>query len=389
MSVWIILAILILLALALVLVPLLFRARKIPGRGEYDLAIFKDQLREVDRDLERGVLDEEQAEAARVEISRKILKAGAGLEKNGDDSAGTAATKSRMLVLAGSLLMLPVIAIGGYLLLGSPTLPGLPYASRISDKSNNMNLDVLVARVETHLRKKPDDVRGWTVIAPSYMRLNRFADAANAYQELMRLQGQTATLLANYGEAATLANNGVINENARKAFEAARRRNPTRPKPQYFLGLAALQSGNRQEAVKLWQAMLASAPSDAPWRGQVETMIRKAGGKVAARTTGLPPLPAPAGSAAASKGPTREQMRNAANMSAKDRQAMIEGMVSQLAERLEKDTKDIEGWLRLIRAYGVMGRKADADKALARVREIFKDQPEALARINRLDNGNN
>jgi cytochrome c-type biogenesis protein CcmH len=387
-SVWIILGILILLALALVLVPLLFRARKVPGRGEYDLAIFKDQLREVDKDLERGVLDKEQAEAARVEISRKILKAGAGLEKNGDN-ATAAAAKSRMLILAGSLLMVPVIAIGGYMMLGSPGIQGLPYASRIRDKNNNMNLDILVARVETHLRKNPDDVRGWTVIAPSYMRLNRFADAANAYQELMRLQGQSATLLANFGEAATLANNGVINENARKAFEAARRRDPTRPKPQYFLGLAALQSGKPKEAVERWQAMLASAPGDAPWRPQVETMIRKAGGKVAARAAKLPPLPAPAKSAAAPKGPTREQMRDAANMSARDRQAMIEGMVTQLAERLEKDTKDLDGWLRLIRAYGVMGRKADAGKALTRVREIFKDQPEALARINKLDNGNN
>ena len=388
MSVWIILGVLIVLALALMLAPLLFRARKAPGRGEYDLAIFKDQLREVDKDLERGVLDKEQAEAARVEISRKILKAGAGLEE-GDAGSTVVATKSRTLILAGSLVMVPVIAVGGYMMLGSPGIQGLPYASRINDKSNNMSLDVLVARVEAHLRKNPDDVRGWTVIAPSYMRLDRFADAANAYSQLMRLQGQSATLLANFAEASTLANNGIIDENARKAFEAARRRDPTRPKPQYFLGLAALQSGNRQEAVRRWQAMLASAPADAPWRAQVETMIRKAGGKVEGKPAKLPPLPVPAGSAARPKGPTREQMRDAATMSAKDRQAMIEGMVSQLAKRLENDTKDIEGWLRLIRAYGVMGRQAEAGKALTRAREIFKDQPEALARINKLDNGNN
>ncbi len=340
-----------LIVLLAVLWPLRLRQPAPLARRDFDMAVYKDQLREVERDLENGVIGKEEAEAARLEVSRKILRLS---EAAGEDAAPASAGGNAMTALLIAAFM-AVTGFGVYALKGSPGLPGQPYAERISASNKSASLDVLVARVEDHLRKNPDDARGWTIIAPSYMKLGRYRDAARALERVMKLNGPNAVLLSGYGEALVMANDGIVDDQAKKVFRESMRLDATKPTAQYYLGLAEIQSGNKEGAIKRWQDMLASAPADAGWRPQIEAQIRKAGGKVAKSAA-----PAPgAGSGAPD----------------------IAAMVSGLAAKLEKNGNNLNGWLMLARAYSVLNRPADTAKALDSAEKFFKSDAEAMRKI--------
>lgn len=350
-----------LIVLLAILWPLRFSSHRVLARRQYDLAVYKDQLREVERDLENGVIGAGEAEAARLEVSRKILKLNAG-DGAVDNAEGRPFSKGFSSLLAlGITLFLAGSGFGMYALVGSPGLPGKPFAERISASNTKASLDELVARVEDHLRKNPDDARGWTIIAPSYMRLGRYADAALALEKVMKLKGPTADLMAGYGEALVMANQGVVDEQAKKVFLDALKRDPKKPTPQYYLGLADIQGGNKDAAIKRWQDMLKGAPANASWRPQIEAQIRKAGGEVPK----APAMPATPSAPAAEDG-------------APD----IDAMVTGLAAKLEKDGKNLNGWLMLARAYVVLNKRDDAKKALDSAEQNFSADAEAMNKIN-------
>ncbi len=354
-ALWSFLIVFALVTAVVVLWPLMRKSRSFVARKQYDLSIFKDQLREVERDLERGVIGESEAGAARTEISRKIIRL------DDDKQAGSPSSArgvNSLAVGAGLLVVILGGSFGAYALIGTPGLPGKPYAERISPDNKNPSLDELVARVEAHLRKNPDDAKGWAIIAPSYMRLGRFTDAVNALEKVLRIEKPTPDLLASYGEAMVMANNGLVDENAQKAFSEALRLNPNQPTPQFYLGLQQQQSGKNEAAIAIWNKMLANAPANAPWRPQIEAQIKKAGGKV---------LATPASGAAK---PQSDDIPD------------IGEMVSRLAARLAGDGDDLDGWMMLVRSYMVQKRPDEARKALAKAAEHFKTDKKAQTRIN-------
>jgi cytochrome c-type biogenesis protein CcmH len=206
-------------------------------------------------------------------------------------------------------------------------------------------MDALVNRVEQHLARAPEDGRGWDVLAPVYLRLGRAAEAEQAYRNAVRLLGSSAARQAGLGEAILAGSGGVVTEKARAAFEAALAAEPAAPGPRFYLALAKEQEGKPEEAAAGWRALLAEAPADAPWRPAVEQAL--------ARVGAVAPPP----------GPDANQVAEAAGMTPADRSAMIEGMVDGLAERLQSDPEDVEGWLKLIRSYTVLGRTGDASAA--------------------------
>jgi cytochrome c-type biogenesis protein CcmH len=236
-------------------------------------------------------------------------------------------------------------------MLGSPDLPSQPLVERMAKNPADSSVDELVARAEAHLAADPSDGKGWDVLAPIYLRLQRFSDAVTAYRNAIRLEGSTAARQAGLGEALTYVSNGIVSAEAQAAFEAALMLDPVNPKADFYLAMAASQEGRTGDAKASWQRMLAALPADSPWRRAAQEALAEADGRQAP---------------AAGDGPSQQDMAAAQAMSPQDRAAMIETMVASLDEKLRRDPDDADGWMRLVRSYVVLGKTDQARDALTR-----------------------
>jgi cytochrome c-type biogenesis protein CcmH len=261
MLLWIVMAVLTAAASLSILVPLFRRRRTDRSYGREQLSVYRDQLSEVERDLARGLIAEGEADAARTEISRRILRAGDAADKD----ARRAGERARRLAAAVAVVAVPLAALGLYLSVGSPELPDQPIAARMSLPPQEQDLAVLIARVEAHLAANPDDGRGWELLGPVYARMGRYDDAAVAFANTVRLLGPTAEREADIGEAIMRANGDVVTPEAHAAFERAHALDESAIKPRFFLAVALDQRGRADEAIAAWQALLDGAPENAPW----------------------------------------------------------------------------------------------------------------------------
>lgn len=362
MLLWISFAVLTALVLLALLSPLRLRPRAQDGgsqRATFDLAVYRDQLAELDRDRSAGLIPADEADAARNEVSRRILSAQAELASEQKTGQPVPAWVSVATVIA-----VPAIALGAYLLIGRPDLPAQPLQARIDSAVANQDMVAMVRQVERHLEQKPNDARGWMVLAPAYKRMARYNDAANAYRKAIAISGPDPDLMTDMGESLVLANNGLVSNDAQKIFEAVQKAAPKHMKARFYLALAHQQEGRTADAIAGWNAMLAESAPDAPWRAAVEQQISSAGGQ----------LP---------KGPalSNEQIQQGQQLNAADRTAMIRSMVEGLDERLSENGADIDAWLRLIRARVVLGEKDKAADALNRAAEALKDNQQAVTRL--------
>ncbi len=359
MLIWTAFAIMAAVTVAVLLAPLRRRAEvNAPPRADYNLAVFRDQLAELQRDKARGLIGEREAEAAHNEISRRMLQT-AGSSQSPLQPAG-----NRRLVHILSALLVPVMAVSLYLREGSPQLPDVPRAARLEMAAETGDFAALIAKVEDHLAKNPDDAQGWGVLAPAYKRDGRWEDAANAYAQILRLSPTTAGSLADYAEALVLAKQGLVTADARKAFTEAARLDPKMPKVRFYLALALKQEGKMEEAKTAMMSLLADSADDAPWR----PMLEKELAGIASRPPAL----------------STETQSAAANLSGEDQQQMIRAMVDGLEEKLKSNADDLDGWLRLIRSRTVLNEPDRAKAALDTARATFKNNPQALSALNAL-----
>ena len=372
MLLWIILACLTAFVLFLLLRPLLGARVREEAREAFNAAVYRDQLGEIDADRARGLIGESEAEAARLEIARRLLQADSKERAGPSERASGSPARAAMIVVA---TLVPLLALGLYLLYGSPRLPDQPLAARLEDPSNSQNLGALIARVEARLREHPDEGEGWDVIAPVYLGAQRYQDAADAYGEAIRLLGPSAKRLSGQGQALVLANNGVVTEEARGALTQAITLDPTLIEPRILIAIAKEQDGDFARAIADWRALLDKSSGDAPWRQMVEQRI--AGDEAHLAGKPVPDQPVAGGPGAA-------DVAAAQNMNPADRQAMIEQMVQRLAARLDQDGSDLGGWLKLVKAYSVLDRKDDALKALARAKSQFTGNAQALQQLDQL-----
>jgi cytochrome c-type biogenesis protein CcmH len=377
---WVILACLTAIALLVLLRPLAGAAAKDPARDAFDAAVYRDQLGEIESDRARGMIGQAEAEAARIEIARRLLRTDSK-ERVSDRAAKSSGAKTAATI--GVALALPLLALGLYLVYGSPRLPDQPLAARLEDPASDKNLEALVARVEARLREHPEEGEGWEVIAPVYMGWRRYSDAAEAYAQAIRLLGPSAKRLSGQGQALVLANNGVVTEDARRALERAVELDPALVEPRILLAIAKEQDGQFAAAVADWRALLAKETGDQPWREMVEKRIAADEAHLAGRPLVETPGSAETG-AQGQGGPNGADIAAAQNMSPADRQAMIERMVQGLATRLEQQGDDLPGWLKLVRAYSVLDRKDDAVKALQRAKSQFSGNSQALEQLDAL-----
>jgi cytochrome c-type biogenesis protein CcmH len=322
-----------------------------------EAAFYKAQLEEIRRDVERGLLPQGEAESARAEAARRLIAAA-------EPSPAATSPRNRLAAAALIAVGLPAIAFPLYALLGQPRIPDEPLAGRMATPQTNHEIEAAVAAIEARLIAKPDDGKGWAVIAPVYMRLERYAEAVHAYAEALRLLGEDPLRRAAYGEALVAAAGGVVTDEARQAFDRALAEQPDQPQARFYLALGAEQDGKKAEAIRAYEQLLAGSPPDAPWRGAVNARLATLKGE---------PRSAQAGEVSAAPAAIPDAQR-----------PMIEGMVSRLAARLASNGGNVDEWSRLIRAYAVLHESDKAKAALADARKALAPDPNAVASLDAL-----
>lgn len=379
---WILVAILVAGVTLAITRPLMRPAEQAPADADADLAVYKDQLKEIAADEARGTLAPSEAEGARAEIARRLLRV--AHDKSHLESAPSTGTQNRFLfpVSLATSIALPVVSLGLYLAYGAPGMPAQPLDERLAEANNASKPNDLVAKVEQRLREHPEDGKGWDVIAPVYYAMGRFSDAATAYRNAIHLIGESPKRLQGFANARIRMENGIVPDDARKALQRMLALDPKAIEPQIWLALAKEQDGKLAEAASDYKKLLTEAPADAPWRKVLEERIASL-----EPANGGPKAPGEAGAAntpAASSEPQGSASPDASavmSMSPQERQAFITRMVDGLAARLKADGSDAAGWVRLIRAYQVLGRRDDAVKALSDARANLKGNQSGLAQV--------
>lgn len=357
MLIWIIFAAMTGAAVFALLWPLGRRSPDVFAETADAKSLYRAQLAEIERDLGRGLLGPDEAEAARTEAARRLLRAATGEPEAEGESEPS--LRRRRAASALALSCVPLFALLVYGALGSPSHSDQPLSARLQAAPSQQDFELALARIETHLAANPTDGRGWAVIAPVYLRQGRFDDAARAFAAAIRHDGSSADRLAGLGEARALAAGGVVTGEALQAFKDAVAADPGNPRARFFLAIAREQDGDNDGAITALRTLLADAPAGAPWAG----MVRQ-------RLESLAPASA-AGSAIASL-PTADQ------------QAAIRGMVEGLAERLRQGGGSLPEWSRLIRSQLVLGNRPAALEAMATARQRLAQDAAALAQLDAL-----
>lgn len=380
MILWLIVGVMTAAALALVLVPLVRRRRGAASRAAYDLAVYRDQLKELESDQGRGLIGETEAVAARAEIERRMLATAQGPEQRGADSVPSAAPgprASRWLGAAALAVGVPAAGLALYLSLGSPGLPSRPFADNAAPESGAatagmQDFDTMVAKLSRRLEANPDDVQGWTLLGRTLIALERYDQAVVALRRAAALAGEDAAIMSALGEAMVFAAQGMVTPAARRAFEAVLEQMPRNHAARYYLGLARAQAGELRAALDIWGPLAAEAPAEAPWRAELVQLITDAAEELGVDIAAV--LPAESGATASGATASGETALGATA----EQEATIGAMVERLAARLEETPDDLEGWLRLGRSYNVLGDPARSTAAYARAAELAPEDPAVL-----------
>ncbi|MBB3809831.1 c-type cytochrome biogenesis protein CcmI [Pseudochelatococcus contaminans] len=208
-----------------------------------DAAFFRSQIADIDSEAARGLMPAAEVESARAEAGRRLLRAVAQTPAESDQK-GEPALRRRRAASAIAVSLIPLVALTVYGTLGQPHVADAPLAARLKvDPGRDPDIGEVIARIEGHLARQADDWRGWELLAPVYMRMGRFEQAAHAFRETIRHDGETAQRLSGLGEALVMADGGIVSADARLAFERALALDPASDAAAYYLGVVAGQDG--------------------------------------------------------------------------------------------------------------------------------------------------
>jgi cytochrome c-type biogenesis protein CcmH len=364
--IWLVFALLTFAAAMSVLAPLA-RSRtagaKVVSQQATDVAFYDTELAAIERDVERGLMSAADAESARAEAARRLIGAGAQPQEP------QVSRRNRTLAALLSLALIFGGGLGLYFYTGSPALRDQPLIARRQAPPERMDIMAALAKIEAHLVANPSDGRGYDVVAPVYMQLGRYEEAARALAQANRLLGATPEREAGQAEAHMMAGQGKMTPEARQAIARALALQPDFAQGRFYVGLAAEEDGDLARARDIWSKLLADAPPGAPWADVVRGRLAKLGAPASASM-----MAPPSGEAAAA----------IANMPAPERLTAVRGMVDGLAARLAQDGRDAEGWLRLVRAYVVLNEGEKAAAALAAARRALAEDSGAMERLSAL-----
>lgn len=394
---WIVTAVLTLVVVGTLSVALLRGRSEARPPAAYDLDVYRDQLKEVERDLARGVVSETDADRARTEVSRRILAADAALRE------GTTTISGSGGLVAAALTSLAVAAASYfiYLELGAPGYGDLSLTDRIeraetlraerpsqetaeaglpADMPNTAPVSpdyvALVEQLRETVATRPDDVQGHVLLVQSEAQLGNFAAAHAAKARVIELKGASATAadFSDYADLLILAAGGYVSPAAEAVLERTLAMDPTNGTARYYFGLMMAQTGRPDTALRVWDQLLRAGPADAPWippiEAQIDEMASRAGVNYARPVVGT------------GRGPSAEDIEAAGDMSPAERLEMIQGMVSGLSERLATDGGPVEDWARLISALGVLGQLGQARAIFENAQVAFDGDPRAADILN-------
>jgi|GEM_PF-54893 len=362
---------LLLTAVAILLLVLPFLRREAaPARNSFDLAVHQDQLTELERDLERGVIDAEAARAARLEIQRRIIAL------DGDDKT-TLATAGQgrfgMMLTAFLVVVVPVASAFVYFQLGRPHMRDVPLATRIlpADQQVAGQESVLagIQDLQTQLEATPEDGGMWAQLARAQLNASLYGDAAGSFNKAIEFSDENPMLRTELGEALVSGAEGMVTPGALEQFEQVVASVPNEPRALYYIGLASAQEGDVDNAVQTWRDLLEVSPSNAPFRTQIIRSIRgvlESNGRPADEIIASLPAGGAAAAGADVAGAHSEQ----------DEQ--IRAMVDGLAARLENEPDNVQGWLMLGRSRLVLQEPELAQQAFERAKELAPDNPDVL-----------
>jgi len=374
-----------LLALLALVWPLLRRRAGDPAATSA-LEVYRDQLKEIERDRDRGLIGEQEARAARTEIERRLLKAAEAAETDVPSW-----TRGGPLALAVTLVAVPAGALWFYYAeLGSPHLPDMPLANREpAETPQRAEIESMVAGLESRLEESPDDLEGWLMLGRSRSVLGELDAAVDAYRRARELNADHPEMLGGLAETLVRRAGGVVTPEARRLFERLAEAEPRDPRAGFYLGLAAAQAADYHEALRHWRRLLARTPEDAPWRGRLEAQIRDAAEEIgvdgeaiiaeaeAARTQASAARSGDASDDAS--GDAREGRaapttgEDIAALPPEERDRRIRGMVESLAARLEAEGGSPEEWHRLARSRQILGEREAARRVYERGLEETPD----------------
>ena len=386
-------------AVAAILLVALRRDRSVADAPAVDMKVYKDQLAEVDRDLARGTLAPDEAQRVRSEVGRRILDADRAAV-----SKAVAPVATPALLPAAVVLLALIGGIGTYAYIGAPGYPDRPLKARVAAADAHMQtrpsqaeavaaapkppaptdlapdfLD-LMAKLRTAVTERPSDQRGLELLARNEAALGNYAAAESAQRRLIEVKGEAATAddRSSLAEIMIAAAGGYVSPEAEAELVTALSRDAQDPVARYYSGLMFAQSGRYDRAFALWQPLLQEGPDEAPWIARIRAEIEDVAYLAGVNFT-LPEA----------KGPSAGDVAAAADMAPEERQAMIEGMVAQLSDRLATDGGSVEDWNRLIRSLVVLERKDEAQKIYdeAKVRFVSRDAELSFLRLAAVESG--
>lgn len=422
MMLWLVFTSMIAVAAVLVSTPFIRRMERMRLHSAGNLAVYRDQLQEIETEVAQGAIDGTQAEGAILEIKRKVLASGR-TDEPARPSLSQAERKFALTVVTAIVVFGSILL---YALVGTPGLPSAtppqaifepPPASRLpaagtqpraaaatdapasrgagQPQTGLPSVDEMIQRVQAKLQRNPGDTEGWRMLGWAYFSVERFSDAANAYSKAIELRPGFAEYHSARGEALVRQADGTVTADARKDFNEAARIDPKDSRARFFTGLAKEQDGDKAAALADWKKLLAEADPSEPWLADLRDRVADLQRESLGDTDTLSPSSKPGISAdamrdflqaeksrqqaaeAPRRGPSAEDVRNAESMPPQDRTAMIRGMVDGLANRLEQQPRDSEGWIKLIRSRVVLGDAELANKSLKRALSVFsEDGPE-------------
>lgn len=386
MSFWIAAGLLSIATLFFLAAPLWRKSKEALQRAEYDMNVFKDQLKELDRDVERAMISPQEAGTARIEIQRRLLAADEARTTDQVKLQGSSMTSLILSVCIGTGVVVGSFAV--YNVLGNPGYEDVPFASRDLQKERHQANEGQMANAISMLRKRLEkdatDIDSWVLLGRTLRSLDRLDEALIAFRNAIKHSNRHPAILADFAEAKIYANSGEVDPETLNALRDAIQQDPTQLKARFYLGYAKVRLEDYKGAIQTWTDLLAMAPTQAGWISQVHEQIKKAaqaGGlkaddfapssqaKVLAKQLKLEwENDTPSDQDAPS--PSREDMQAASEMSAQDRSSMILSMVERLADKLKENPNDLEGWKRLARAYQVLGKEDKVREAEAKIRKL-------------------
>ncbi len=398
MALWIVLTLLTSVAAVLMSAPFLRKLDERRGRLS-DVAVYRDQLREVERDLSTGLIDPGQASSATHEIKRRMLAASRAAESV---EPGRSVSPNFAIIAVAGFVVLGSVTL--YAVKGRPDLPAaIPSARAFTQtvppltvtaasseapdsvaqnpagaNSGLATVDEMITRLVARLASKPDDPEGWRMLGWSYFHTDHYPEAVEAYAKAANLRPDIAAFQSSYGEALVRAQNETVSPEARALFEKALRLDPKDPRARFFIGLAEEQEGSKAAALETWVALMKDAGPNDEWAPDLKVRIAALGKEIGP----IPDLNVQAGSTVATpvpatpsvkRGPSAGDILAAQSMSEEDRSAMIRRMVDGLANRLAQSPQDSDGWVRLIRARKVLGETSAAKDSLRQALLAFPE----------------